>query len=368
MKKILFLSNTANFSKFNRPYMRLFKEQGWQVDYCSCGEEEVSGCDAHYTISIERSPFSVKNIKAFFELKKLLGKNDYDILHCHTPMGGVLGRLAAKKLYKQKKIKVIYTAHGFHFYKGAPIFNWLFYYPMERVLSHFTDALITINGEDFNYAKKFCCPSYLIPGVGVDLKRFCPPSKVEKSVLRKYYGFEPEDFVLIYTAEFIKRKNHKLLFSLLPELKEHIPNLKVILCGKGKLFDAFQKISAKNGMENYVMFTGYNNKIEEFYKLSDVCISTSLQEGLSLNLIEGMGCALPVVASDIRGHKDSILPFENGILFSLKNPASFPDAIFLLNKNPALCKEMGERNIKRAALFSERQAVECMKKIYSLFD
>ena len=119
MKKILFLSNTANFSKFNRPYMRWFKEQGWQVDYVSAGEETVLDCDNQYSISIARSPFSLKNLCALKELKTLLSENHYDILHCHTPMGGVIGRLAAKKLWKKHKIKVIYTAHGFHFYKGA---------------------------------------------------------------------------------------------------------------------------------------------------------------------------------------------------------------------------------------------------------
>ena len=154
LKKILFLSNTANFSKFNRPYMRWFREQGWQVDYCSAGEENVLDCDNQYAISIARSPFSLKNIKALKELKKLLIDNQYDILHCHTPMGGVIGRLAAKKLWKNGNIKVIYTAHGFHFYKGAPLLNWLLYYPMEKWLSHCTDVIVTINEEDYERAKK----------------------------------------------------------------------------------------------------------------------------------------------------------------------------------------------------------------------
>lgn len=153
MKKILFLSNTANFSKFNRPYMRWFKEQGWQVDYCSAGEENVLDCDNQYSICIARSPFSLNNFKALKQLKELLKNNEYDILHCHTPMGGVIGRLAAKKLWKAGKIKVIYTAHGFHFYKGAPLKNWLLYYPMEKLLSHFTDVIVTINEEDYEKAK-----------------------------------------------------------------------------------------------------------------------------------------------------------------------------------------------------------------------
>lgn len=153
--KVLFLSNTANFSKFNLPYMRWFHGQGWQVDYASAGEESVPDCDRQYKISIARSPLHIfKNLRGLRELKRLLHENHYDILHCHTPMGGVLGRLAARKLWKEHKIKVIYTAHGFHFYKGAPLLNWLLYYPMEKWLSRCTDVIVTINEEDYERAKK----------------------------------------------------------------------------------------------------------------------------------------------------------------------------------------------------------------------
>ena len=155
MKKILFLSNTANFSKFYRPYMRWFHEQGWQVDYCSAGEESVLDCDNQYSIQIVRSPFSIQNIKAYFELKKILSKNNYDILHCHTPMGGVIGRLAAKKLWKKNKIKINYILHRLHFYNGASILNWVLYYPIERLLIRYTDILVTINNEDYERTKKW---------------------------------------------------------------------------------------------------------------------------------------------------------------------------------------------------------------------
>lgn len=134
--------------------MRWFREQGWRVDYASAGEENVSDCDNQYSICITRSPFNLKNIRAYKQLKKLLAENEYDILHCHTPMGGVLGRLAARKLWKAGKIKVIYTVHGFHFYEGAPILNWILYYPIEKWLARYTDVIVTINEEDYERAKK----------------------------------------------------------------------------------------------------------------------------------------------------------------------------------------------------------------------
>lgn len=176
MPRILFVSNTANFSKFNRPYMRDLRARGWTVDYASPCEEEVPDCDHSYKIGIRRSPFSLNNIKAVLQVKKLLKKNGYDIIHCHTPMGGAIARLAAKRLWRQKKIKVIYTAHGFHFYKGAPLLNWLVYYPIEKHLAKFTDVLITINEEDFELAKKRFLAGEVIKmdGVGVNLEKFAP--------------------------------------------------------------------------------------------------------------------------------------------------------------------------------------------------
>jgi glycosyltransferase EpsD len=148
LKKILFVSNIANFSKFNRPFMRWFREQGWQVDYASAGEENVPDCDNQYSICMVRNPFNIKNIKAYRELKLIL-KNNYDIIHCHTPIGGCLVRLVARK----SRTKIIYTAHGFHFYKGAPIINWLIYYPIEKYLSQYTDCIVTINQEDYEIAR-----------------------------------------------------------------------------------------------------------------------------------------------------------------------------------------------------------------------
>ena len=133
--------------------MQWFKEQGWQVDYCSAGEEKVLDCDNQFSINIARSPFNLKNLQGLKQLKDILANGNYQILHCHTPMGGVLGRLAALKLWKQGKLKVIYTAHGFHFYKGAPLVNWLLYYPMEKFLAQWTDVIITINEEDYERAK-----------------------------------------------------------------------------------------------------------------------------------------------------------------------------------------------------------------------
>ncbi|GHT88269.1 hypothetical protein FACS1894137_16480 [Spirochaetia bacterium] len=225
------------------------------MDYVSDGEMQVLDCDNQYTIPIKRSPFSLKNIIAYRELKKILLTNDYDIIHCHTPMGGVLGRLAAKN--GRVKAKIIYTAHGFHFYKGAPFINWMLYYPIEKYLSKFTDVLVTINEEDYCIAKKKfnkCRDIYKVDGVGVDLEKFVPYSIDIKNRIRTEFGFKNKDFVLLYIAEFTKRKNHFLLIKNLKKLKESIKELKVLFAGNGPLLKKYIKKIESLGLKGDVIF------------------------------------------------------------------------------------------------------------------
>lgn len=206
---------------------------------------------------------------------------------------------------------------------------------------------------------------YKIDGVGVNLERFHPiRSEEEKILLRKSYGFSPDDFILLYTAEFIPRKNHKLIFRILKELKLNISSLKMIFCGSGKLLEDYKLLVSIDEMNEYVLFTGYTKKVDDYCRLSDVLIMPSKQEGLPLALIEGMATGLPLVASDIRGHQDVVINFENGFLCDLNVPKSFFDAIILLYKNKSLREEISLRNIERAKLFSVSSAIVNMEKIY----
>jgi len=402
MKKILFVSNTANFSKFNKPYMKWCSENGWQVDYCAPNDEVVTDCDNHIVLPIPRSPFSKGIFKCIKQLRKILNQQKYDVIHCHTPMGSVIARLASKKLFKKNKVKVIYTAHGFHFYKGAPLLNWILYYPVEKYLSKFTNVLITINNEDFQIAKKkFKTKEILFSnGVGVDLKKFKPLDSVEeKNKLRVQKNISKDDFVILYIAEFIPRKNHKLIFDILPALNEKINNLKIILVGKGELLEFYQNYVKENNISN-VVFTGYSSEINTYCNLADMLLMPSFQEGLPISMIESIATGLPVVASKIRGHVDVIKSDKNGFLCDLSdlgfntnpkngrvkalskacldrtylrfntNPKngrvkalskacldrtylnSFVDAIVRLYNSPTLRKEISSNNIQRAKDFS----------------
>ena len=330
-KKVLFTSHTANFSKFNRPFMRWFKEKGWDVHYASAGEEEVLDCDKHFEIPFNRSPFSGSNIRAIKDLKKVLDENKYDIVHTHTPMGSVVTRIAARKARKNGT-RIIYTAHGLHFFKGAPLINWLLYFPMEWLMSFVTDDIILINQEDYEFSKKHLHAKrthWLKSGVGVDLSRFKPVSEEEKQLLRKKYGYKKDDFILIYIAEFTDRKNHKFLLTALPEIIKNNKNAKLVLLGKGEKLEEMKELAKSLHIENKVDFLGYQKDVEKFIQLSDLGVSTSKQEGLATGIIEMLAVGLPVVASDIRGHRE-ILPQD--FLFALSRSGK-QRLIEILSKN-----------------------------------
>jgi glycosyltransferase EpsD len=362
--KIVFISNTANFSKFNRPFMRWFKQKGWQVDYISAGEELVLDCDNQYTVCITRTPLNFKNIKAYKELKKIL-LNNYDIIHCHTPMGSVLARLAARK----GRSKVIYTVHGFHFYKSAPLLNWVIYYPIEKFLAKYTDCLVTINQEDYCLAsKKFKLQAvFHINGVGVDINRFYPASYQKKKLLRKEFGFCDRDFILLYIAEFISRKNHRFLIRQLPLLRQSIPGLKIIFAGEGKLLKTSKKNAERLKVTENVYFFGYRNDVDKLCRIADIHISPSKQEGLAVSNIEAMASGLPLLCSKIRGVLDVVTEGRNGFFFELNNPGKMVDEIITLYKNSDLRETMARNNVMDAKRFSVNTAVEKMAEIYARF-
>ncbi|MFZ1302012.1 MAG: glycosyltransferase [Candidatus Microsaccharimonas sp.] len=232
VRKVLFTSHTANFSKFNRPFMRMLKAQGYEVHYASAGEEEVLDCDVHHTISFRRSPFSFSNLKAIRQLKKVIDAENYEIIHTHTPMGSVVTRLAAIGARK-KGTGVIYTAHGFHFYKGAPVLNWLIYYPIEKIMARHTDTLITINKEDYERAKAhFKTDVQYVAGVGVDSSRFDEEMTIDQVFeLKKSLGIDKRDFIIIYVAELSRRKNQMWLLNTLSGFLKKHQDVKLILPG-----------------------------------------------------------------------------------------------------------------------------------------
>lgn len=310
MKKVLFTATVdSHILQFHIPYLKMFKEKGYEVHVATNGTEEIPYCDVKHVISFERSPIKINNLKAIKDLKKIIDKEKFDIIHCHTPMGSVVTRIAAKKARK-RGTRVIYTAHGFHFFKGAPLLNWIIFYPIEKHLSKYTDCLITINQEDYELAKrKFKAKQIeLVHGVGVDESKFnFEMTKEEKHELRESLGLKDDDFVIIYVAELSKRKNQGMLIKAVKELIDGgKTNIKVLLPGTDSMNGYYQKMSKDLGIEENIKFLGYRKDIPKLLKISDLYVSTAKQEGLPVNIMEAMFCGLPILATDCRGNSDLV--------------------------------------------------------------
>lgn len=363
MKKVLFTSHVANFAKFNYPFMRWFKERGYEVHYASMGEEKID-CDKHFTIPFERSPFSLSNLKAVGQLKRIIDSEDYDIIHTHTPMGSVVTRLAALRARK-KGTRVIYTAHGFHFFKGASPLAWLVYYPIEKVMSRYTDVLVTINSEDYYRSQKLHAQqTFKVPGVGVDMKRFKPVSETEKKALRKEYGFKNGDFILIYVAELNANKNQSFLIKQLYMIKKDIPNIRLLLCGKGDQMDACRTLINELGLQDVVTLMGYRNDVNRLFVMSDVCVASSVREGLGINLVEAMASGLPVIASRNRGHSEVINKEVWGSLFEQGDSIGFRKAVLDTYDKSKDYVRLANRNREQANQYSLEMALNDMTSIY----
>ena len=350
--------------------MKWFTEQGWEVHVAANGNTELPYVDKKYDIPIQRSPFKLQNFHAYKELTSIINANKYSIIHCHTPLGGVLARLAARKARRQGT-KVMYTAHGFHFYKGSPLINWLIYYPIEKVLASYTDCLITINKEDYNLAMdhrfKAECIEH-VHGVGVDIEQFSPIKEMYKRNLKMQFGYKPDDFLMFYAAEFNKNKNQQFLIRSLALLKSEIPNAKLLLAGTGLLMESCKTLAAQLGVAEMVHFLGYRTDIASLLPMCDIAVASSLREGLPVNIMEAMACGLPVVATDNRGHRELILNNENGWIISHSNIEEMSKKIKYLAQNPNLSIEFGNTGrIMIENKYSINEVLEEKKDLYAMF-
>ena len=318
-KKVLFIATVdSHILAFHLPYLELFKQKGWETHVATNGTEKIPFCDHKHTICMERSPYKLNNLKAIKQMKKLLEKEHFDIIHCHTPMGSVVTRLAAKKARK-KGTRVIYTAHGFHFYTGAPLINWLLFYPVEWYLAKYTDTLITINHEDYNRAKKkfskHCHDIQYVPGVGIDPKKFdFKMTKKEKHELRASLGLKDDDFVMIFPAELSKRKNQMWLIKTLKPLLKKREDIHLLLPGLDNLGGKCQRLTRKLRMQKQIHFLGFRNDIPKLLTISDLAISSAKQEGLPVNILEAATLNKKIISIRCRGTEDILGNNYDGLI------------------------------------------------------
>lgn len=372
MKKVLFVATVVktHIMEFHIPYLKMFKEMGWETavaarnDYENPADCVIPYCDIYYNISFERNPLKPGNLKAYKELNRVIDEGEYDIIHCHTPVGAMLTRLAAKQARK-KGTKVFYTAHGFHFYKGAPAINWILYYPVEKWLSRYTDVLITINKEDYERAKTFKAGKVCyVPGVGIDLKKF-NAGYVNKEQKRKEIGVSADDFALLSVGELIPRKNHEVVIRALSVLKQldKLNHIEYVICGRGAHETDLKKLAEGLDVADHVHFLGYRNDISEICNCADLFVFMSHQEELPVALMEAMACGLPAVCSNIRGNTDLI---EDGVTGLLANntPEEVAESISEMKNDAALRNRVASAALQKIKQFDLSSVEDEMSKIY----
>lgn len=365
--KVLLVANVSkeHVLKFHIPTIKMLKEMGWKIDVACSGIDKVPYCDTQYIMSYKRSPFNLALLKGIKELKKIVDENDYNIVYCHTPVGGLVARIASIKA-RRNGTKVIYFAHGYHFFKGAPKLNWLLYYPMEKILSYMTDSIMLINKEDYELTKKNFkkCKVYLMDGIGVDTTRF----KVnEKQRVREKYREKleiPQDAtVLIYMAELLKNKNQKFLMCVLKEVLKKNENVYLLLAGIDHSKGQFEKYASEINVKEHIRFLGWREDVGNLYATADICTPTSIREGFGLNLVEAMACGLPIVATRNRGHETIIRDGENGFLVELGNEEIFSNRILQLMNDKKLREKFIEVGKSEQSRYSSETVLENIRTV-----
>ena len=372
MKRILFVATVAkkHICQFHIPYLKWFHDHGYEVHVCARNDFEykdifdVPYCDRYFNVHFSRSPFSGQNLTAYKQLKEIIRNNKYDLIHCHTPVAAAMTRIAARKTRKNNGTVVLYTTHGFHFFKGAPSSSRI-YYIAEKALIRYTDGIITINREDHEMAKKFCegnkCRAYYIHGMGVDTKTIAAAG-TDKRVLKKRFGIPENAFVLLSVSEINQNKN--LTVSLKAFARIERKDIYYLICGTGQMMDECVELTKELGISDRVIFAGYRYDIYHLVHIADAFLFPSLREGLGVAAIEAMSAGVPVIGSDIRGVREYAVNMENSILLEPTDIDGFAGAIEKLYSDDELRDRLGKNALLSVPPFDIRNSIKSITDIY----
>lgn len=374
-KKILYITNISNgVSSFSVSAVRAAKKLGYEFylagNFVGTSKKKLEHDEYDYGIKIyqidlSRSPYSKKNFKAYKQIIELIESESIDYIHCNTPVGGLLGRLAGEKC---KVKRIIYQVHGFHFFAGAPKKNWCLYYPIEKWLAKKTDAIITINEEDFKRASSFRLRNngqvYYVPGVGVDLGQFVIDDEVRKEK-RLELDIQKEDIVLVSAGELNINKNNRVIIEALAKIKND--KVHYFICGQGELEKELRTLAENKGVKKQIHFLGYRTDMKELLLAADVFVMPSIREGLSRSIMEAMASGLPCLVSRIRGNCDLIIDNEGGYLCNPYSVDEFSDGINKLLLLETRCR-FGIFNKTRVKKFSidvvQDSLIKCYKNVF----
>lgn len=358
-KKILFVaSTTSHIINFHLPYLKKFKDLGWQVDVVANRQEPIMHADNTYALNITKKILSRGNLEAICELSRIIKKEEYDIISVHTTLAAVITRLAALKA-RNKKSKIVNTVHGFLFCKNQPFYKNAIYFTVEVMLAPLCNKILTMNREDFEIASKYMKSKdgvYNIPGIGIELEKInIKQCKVEKNT---------DCIVMIYIAEFSNRKNQEFIIRALKKAVHKWPKLQLIFLGSGKTLEACKKLSNNLGVSEHIQFLGYVDNPYDYLRVSDIAVSSSISEGLPFNIMEAMNSGLPILASRVKGHTDLIEEGKNGYLFELDQEGEFLEKLDLLCESEEMRLQQGKVNKKKVQSYKLEVVLPQVMKQY----
>lgn len=378
MKKALVITTISGFlPQFEMNDVHILQEYGYQVHYASNFNNPVYSVDKEklknegiilHHIDIEKSPFALKaNYKALKQLRRIIDNENINLIHCHNPMGAVTARLAAKCSHKNPY--VMYTAHGFHFYQGAPVKNWLLFYMAEKFLARYTNAIITINKEDYERAQKFHLKKDgivgQIYGVGVNLDRFKKmPEKNEQ--IRKQIDIPQDAFHIVTAAEINTNKNQKVIIEAMGALKRD--DIFYSICGKGNNIENLKKLVHEKNLDKYVRFLGYRTDMEDILQTADCFAFPSIREGLGIAAVEALATGVPLIVSDNRGTREYSKDGYNSIVCDANKPDTFAEAIYRLYQDREFRDELASHCRETSQKFGIEMTDSIMRDIYQKVD
>lgn len=376
MRKILIITTIGGFvPQFEMNDVKLLLNQEYEIHYASNFDNPVYDLDRKllekmgiilHPICIHKSPTHIiQNCKALRQICRIIHSQDIDAIHCHNPLGGVLARLAAL-LCGKKKLYVIYTAHGFHFYKGASLLNWLFFFPVEYLLAKLTDCLVTINREDYLRAKSFSTLKgkelFQIPGVGVDISKYSDVPE-SKEAIRTELCIRSDAFYVLSVGELNHNKNHEVIIRAIAEMTDK--NVYYGICGSGYHEQYLRDLTRELNIEDRVFFFGFRKDIPKMLKAADVFAFPSLREGLGIAAIEAMAAGLPVIASDCRGTREYMKEKVTGCICYSGTVEEYKEIIEWMIKHPDERREMSQASRMNAEKFGIKQTERIMRSVYS---
>lgn len=367
MKKAIFVATIGNFFNFEKSDMQLLMSLGYEV-HCAANFTNGNGSFFFnssikiHQVDFSRSPYSTNNIRAYKQLREIFRNDEFNIIHCHTPVGGIITRLAAKNL-RNSNTKVFYTAHGFHFFNGAPVKNWVLYYPIEKICSKWTDVLITINTDDYRLAKEkmYAKKIYYIPGIGIDLEKFNRDISKREN-MRKELGINNQCCMFLSVGELCDRKNHIAVIKALKSVKNE--NFRYYIVGEGKNEQQLRTLVSELELQDKIFLLGHRDDIQELCNACDCYIFPSIQEGLPVALMEAIACGCPVIASDIRGNRDLIM--NSKYLFAPNDVKKLEELInlFLDENQRSVFEYEAEQNYIKLKEFEKTVVRHKMESIY----